>query len=65
MKLSAEIDQACKLLMQGMPAFAPQIAQFVIALRQAVAENAANPDASLTPASGSIPDGSSRMTGGM
>lgn len=65
-KLAMEIDQACKLLIQAMPSFAPQIAQFIVALRQAVAENAANPNANLTPAdSGSFPDGSARLSGGL
>ena len=66
MKLAGEIDQACKLLIQALPAFAPQIAQFIIAMRQAVAENASNPDASLgAPDSGSFPDGSARLSGGL
>lgn len=65
-KLAMEIDQACKLLIQALPNFAPQIAQFIIALRQAVAENAASPNANLTPANtGSFPDGSARLSGGL
>lgn len=64
-KIGMEVDQALKLLLQAAPQRAQDIAQMIMTLRQIVAETSSGPASGggLIPDAGSLPDGSSRISG--
>jgi hypothetical protein len=62
-KIGMEVDQALKLLLQAAPQRAQDIAQMIMLLRQIVSEASSGSGAGLIPDAGSLPDGSSRISG--